>query len=167
MKHLIAIFLIFFITPTHAEVFKCVIDNKTIYQPKPCPADAIKQAEIEIEKPDPAKTAEAEANLQAWKNDFSLRESAERQAYREQQDYLNRQAEIDALNRSAKAQEELAEEAKYPHVINRPYLVNPYFYPYQRPNGWGFDHHQRNPDHQPQQPQQQPGQRFPFKLNQR
>ncbi|MDD2725538.1 MAG: hypothetical protein PHH59_16145 [Methylovulum sp.] len=166
MKHFMAIFLIFslafFITPTYAEVFKCVIDDKTVYQPEPCPAAAVKQAEIVIEKPDPAKTAEAQAKLKAWENDFSQREVAERQAQKERQTELDRQAEIDALNRSAKAQEELAEEAKHPHIINRPYIVNPYFYPYQRPSGHGFDqHHHHDPDHQPQPP----GQRHPLKFN--
>jgi hypothetical protein len=138
MNKIRLIFLIFLISPTHAEVFKCVLDNKTVYQPDPCPAAAVKQAEIVIEKPDPAKVAEAEAKLKDWKSDFARREAEEQQARKERQDALNQQAEIDALNRNARAQEQLAEAAKHPTIINRPYFVSPYFSPYPRPNGWGF-----------------------------
>ncbi|GEM_PF-910565 len=149
----LSLFLACFTTSVRAEVFKCVVGDKTLYQPDPCPATAVKQAEIAIEKPDPAKTAEAEAKLKAWENDFAKREAEERQAQKERQAELDKQAELDALKRSARAQEELAEEARNPIIINRPYVVNPYFSPYHRPGGFGHDFPYRfGNDHQPQQP---------------
>lgn len=164
MKTIIAISLLAFGFSGHAEVFKCVVNDKTVYQPTPCPAAAVKQAEIVIEKPDPAKEAEAEAKLKAWQEDFARRESEDRKAQKERQAELDRQAEIDALNRSARAQEELAEAAQQQQTINNhPYGGYPYphyngwgFGGYQRPHGYGFGYPPRPvyepPQHQPQQP---------------
>jgi hypothetical protein len=120
----------FFGTMAHAEVFKCVLDDKTVYQPDPCPDTAKRQEAIVLEKTDPAKAAEAQARLQAWQDNYAKREAAERQAQKERQAELDRQAHIEAINRAARAQEELAEAARHPNIINRPYIIDPYFTPY-------------------------------------
>lgn len=139
MKTIIAISLLAFGLSAHAEVFKCVLNDKTVYQPTPCPDTAVKKAEIVIEKPDPAKAVEAEAKLKAWREDFARREAEDRKAQNERQAQLDKQAEIDALNRSARAQEEMAEAAKQQRTNNHPYGG----YPYPNYNGWGFGGYQR------------------------
>lgn len=134
-KILLSLLTALIIYPVQAEVFKCqVAEQKTIYQSTPCPASTVNQQVIEIEKPDPAKDAEAQARLNAWQADLAAKENANRQARKEQQEALDRQATIDALNRSAAAQEALAESAKQPVIINQPVVVTPYIRPHQ-PHG--------------------------------
>lgn len=117
----------------HGEVFKCFLpEGKTVYQSTPCPDTAVKQSVIEIKKPDPAKIAEAEERLKAWEADMAKKEAAKAQVRKEQQEERDRQAAINALNRSAKAQEELANAAKQPTIINQPVLIGP-FNPFPRP----------------------------------
>jgi hypothetical protein len=131
MNTLFLVMLAMLISPAQAvqveAVFKCVIDNKTVYQAEPCPSTAVKKVEIDIEKPDPAKTAEAQERLKAWEADFATREAAEQKARQQQENARLKQAEIDALNRNARAQAEMAEAAKRRFIINRPVLVNPYY----------------------------------------
>lgn len=113
MKLLILIMLATIASSAHAEVFKCLLpEGKTVYQPKPCAETTSRQTLIKIEKPDPAKIAEAQARLKAWEAEVALKEAAEAQARIEQQKALDRQAAIEAINRNAKAQQELTNEAK-------------------------------------------------------
>jgi len=146
-------------TSTHAEVFKCrLASDKTVYQSTPCPAATVKQDVVEIKKPDAEKIAEDQARFAAWKADLAAREAAELKAEKERQAELARQETVNALKRSAIAQEELAEAAKRPVIIspivqpNWPFLnrypkpnsyQNPYPNPYQNPNPAG--HHHGNP----------------------
>lgn len=148
------------------EVFKCVIDYKTVYQTEPCPASAAKQAEIKIEKEDPAKAAEAQARLRAWEDDFSKREAAEkaaeREAQKERQAELDRQATINALNRNAQAQQELAESSRQRRFNNYGNYGYPYYSPYSfYPGGiGGFGYpHQHEHWQQQQNPVPRPPQR--------
>ncbi|MDO9106064.1 MAG: hypothetical protein Q7U57_14005 [Methylovulum sp.] len=127
MKYIILIGLAATLVPAQADVVKCQIPGqKTIYQNAPCPAGAVNQQAIAIQKPDPAKVAEAEAKLKTWQAELAAKEAATRKAEQERQEAADRQAAIDALNRSAKAQEELAEAAKRPVIVNQPLLINPY-----------------------------------------
>lgn len=127
MKKIILILSATVLTPAQGEVFKCQgTEQKTVYQSIPCPASAVNQQIIEIKKPDPAEAAETEARLKAWQADTAEQEAARRKAQKEQQEALDKQSALDALNRSAAAQEELAETARQPVIINQPLLINPY-----------------------------------------
>ncbi|MDP2902625.1 MAG: hypothetical protein Q8N96_05905 [Methylovulum sp.] len=136
MKRLILILLAAMIAvPVQSEVFKCqAAGQKTIYQAAPCPATAVNQQIIEVEKLDPAKVAQAQARLKAWQADLAEKAAAKRKIQKELQEALDKQAVIDALNRNAAAQEELAEAAKRPVIINQPVVVNPFIRPH-RPHG--------------------------------
>lgn len=140
MYKIILVFLITLMSTAQAEVFKCVLKGKTVYQSEPCPRTAVKQVEIHIEKTDPAKIAEEEAKLKAWKEDFARQEAAELEAKKQRQAELDKQAEIDALNRSARAQEEMARAAtQQPAIVNPPYLIGPYYSPHHHyPGGYGY-----------------------------
>jgi Skp family chaperone for outer membrane proteins len=137
MNKIMLIFLSVFggaVSSAHAEeVFKCVIDYKTVYQAEPCPNTAVKTKEINIQPEDPAKAAEAQAKLQAWKENFKEREAAEKQAQQEHQAELDRQAAIDALNRNARAlEEEAAAAAQQRRNFNR------FFFGYGNPSYGGY-----------------------------
>ena len=152
MKKITAICILLAIvnTSTHAEIFKCQLaSDKTVYQSTPCPATTVKQDVVEIKEPDAEKIAEDQARFAAWKADLAAREAAELKAEKERQAELARQEAVNALKRSAIAQEELAEAAKRPVIINPivqpgwPYMNRyPNPYPYQNPNQAG--HHHRN-----------------------
>ncbi|MGZ8182459.1 MAG: DUF4124 domain-containing protein [Methylobacter sp.] len=156
MNKIMLFFLMTHMSTAQAEVFKCVLKGKTVYQSEPCPRTAVKQTEIKIEKPDPAKIAEEEAKLKVWKEDFAKQEAAELEAKKQRQAELDRQAEIDAINRSAKAQEEAAKAAQQPVIINPPYVIDPYYSPYHKyryPGGYDYrppHHHGHWPKPQPQ-----------------
>ncbi len=123
-------------TSTHAEIFKCrLASDKTVYQSTPCPAATVKQDVVEIKAPDAEKIAEDQARFAAWKADLAAREAAELKAEKERQAELARQEAVNALKRSAIAQEELAEAAK------RPVIINPIVQP-----GWPFMNRHRIPD---------------------
>jgi Skp family chaperone for outer membrane proteins len=75
MKKILYILLTLLSPYTNAEVFKCQLESgKTVYQATQCQS-AVKQETIEIQKTDPHKTAEAEAKLKNWENDFTMREA--------------------------------------------------------------------------------------------
>lgn len=96
----------------HAEVFKCQLESdKTVYQSTPCQS-ALKQKALEIQESDPRKTAEAEAKLKAWKEDFAKREEARIKAEKEQKAELDRKASVEALQKSAEYQQRQAYEQK-------------------------------------------------------
>jgi len=100
----------------NAEIFKCQLVDKTVYQSQPCAQTAVNQRILEIELLPPEKVIEAEQRLNTWETEFAAREAAEQQAQKEKEAALAKQAEIDALRRSAKAQEELARQ---PIIINQ------------------------------------------------
>ncbi|MBT9097926.1 hypothetical protein KFZ76_09445 [Methylovulum psychrotolerans] len=143
-KSLLLLLVLSTALPTAAqaeEVFKCVVDNKTVYQFDPCPTNAAKKVEIDIKQEDPAKEAEAQAKLQTWEQEFKKREAAEQQAQRERQAELDRQAAIAALNRNAIAQEELAAAARQRNIYGQPLYGGGYRSPYYNnmyPGGFFF-----------------------------
>ncbi|MFU8787566.1 MAG: DUF4124 domain-containing protein [Methylobacter sp.] len=126
-------------SPAHAEVFKCQLESgKTIYQPMPCQS-ALKQDIIELKKPDPAKVAEAEAKLRAWNENFAQREAARIEAEKALQAERDRQASVEALQKSAEYQRWQAIQAKRQadalELQNRQPTYPPYpLYPY--PGGY-------------------------------
>lgn len=97
------------VCPVHAEVFKCQLAEKTVYQSLPCPTTANGQQVLEIREVPPEKMAENEARLKEWESGFAAREAAEREAQAKKE-------EIEALRRTARAQEELAQR---PIIINQ------------------------------------------------
>ncbi len=112
----------------YTDVFKCQQKSgKTAYQSTPCQA-AIKQETVQIKTLDPTKTAEAEAKLKAWKEDFATREAANIQAEKELQVARDRKASVDALQKSADYQRQQAYESKRQAdaLEQRPYLQYPY-----------------------------------------
>jgi Skp family chaperone for outer membrane proteins len=131
-------------TPALAEIFKCkFVSEKTVYQSTPCPSTAVSQDLVKVKKMDADKIAEAQARFAAWKADLAVREAAEVQAEKERREELARQETVDALNRSAMAQEALAEAAKRPVVINQ--IIQPYpHYMNTHPNP---DRHHHRMDH--------------------
>ena len=126
MKTLPLLLLTLLYLPAEADVFKCVIDaQKTVYQAQPCPEGTLNQQNIATPKRDLAKEADIEARLQAWQQDLAAKEAAERKARQELQEAMDRQEAIDALNRNAKAQQDLANATKPPVIIQQPLLINP------------------------------------------
>ncbi len=111
--------------PANAEVFKCRLDDKTVYQATPCPPNAIKQRVLDIQPTAPDKVIEAEQQLDTWKSELAVREAAEQQAKKERQEMLDKQTVIEALKRSAEAQEAMAEANRQPIVINPPVYLRP------------------------------------------
>jgi septin family protein len=120
------------------EVFKCQLaSGKIVYQSLPCPKTAVKQKVVEIEKMDPRKAAEARQQLATWQAEYAAREAAAIQAKKERQQELDRQEAVNALKRSALAQEKLAETANQP-----PVLINPVIgFPRYHRHGHNHDHH--------------------------
>lgn len=121
MYKIMIILLMASVTPANAEVFKCNLAGKIVYQSVPCPPDATKQQLLDTIQQTPAdKVVEAEQRLNTWKSELAAREAAEQKAKKERQDALDKQATIDALKRSAEAQEALAEGSRQPLIINPP-----------------------------------------------
>lgn len=116
MNKLATFVLIIAAGSANAEIFKCQLVDKTVYQSQPCDQTAVNQRILKIEPLPPEKTLEAEQRLNTWETEFAAREAAERQAQKEKAAALAKQAEIDALRRSAEAQEELA---RRPLIINQ------------------------------------------------
>ncbi|GAB6139733.1 hypothetical protein JCM14076_04620 [Methylosoma difficile] len=131
---LIAFLLVVSISPTaSAEVFKCQLaSGKTVYQEQPCTLNTdkavVKQAVVELEKPDPAKEAERERQFNEWKKGYETREAEERKAAQERQAEVERLERIEALNRNAIANQELADAVK--DAGNRPNIINHNYQPY-------------------------------------
>lgn len=152
--------LLFMVKPVFAEVFKCMDkDKNTLYQSTPC-QDAVSQQPLAIKKPSPQQEADAEARLKAWQAEQDRKKAeqqeAQEKAQKEAQERLDKQAQIDALNRSAKAQEELANSIKQRAIYQQPIYVSPY---------WNVPHSHK-PHHSPRSSQEeehstQPQDRYP------
>lgn len=127
MNKISIILLMILATSANADVFKCRLADKTVYQATPCPPDVIEQQVLDIQQMPVDKAIEAEQRLDTWKSELAVREAAERQAKKERQEMLDKRAAIDALKRSAEAQEALAEANRQPIVINQPpvYIRSP------------------------------------------
>jgi len=151
MKRVIFL-LVAVITPSvHAEIFKCKsATGKIEYQSTPCPQTAYQQI-IEIKKEDPRRLEEAQARFKAWQAEQKLVKEKELKEAQERQVELDRQEAINALKRSAIAQERAAAAAQQPVIIDR------FFTPLKRDHGPDsyerriapHTHDQRNPNDTP------------------
>lgn len=110
----------------HAEVFKCQVAGKILYQDKPCPGPSAAQQLLAIDPLPAEKKAEAEQRLETWQTDYDRREAVKQAAEKEYLQELMRQKEVQALQRSAKAQEEIARAAKKPVIISPLPVYIPY-----------------------------------------
>lgn len=81
-----------------AEVFKCKIGEKTVFQAHKCSAGDVEQ--IEIKRRNPEVDAMEAEKLQQWKADYSVKSSVEREAAA-----VARQNEIDRMNAFDASQE--------------------------------------------------------------
>lgn len=144
-----------------AEVFKCQIGDKILYQSAPCPSQTSSQQVLAIEKTPADKMDEARQRLETWQADYQAREATKLAATRERQQQLLRQQEVEALQRSAKAQEDMAKAAQNPADYQPPVYIpygpghRRYRPPYQRPPV------KPEPNHAPPSPSGHPDQQ-PF-----
>jgi Skp family chaperone for outer membrane proteins len=152
-----------FITTAQAEVFKCKLaSGKIIYQSMPCPTVAVDQNIVEIKKLSPRQLEEAQNKLKAWQARQAEDEAAKIKAAKEEQEELDRQETINALNRNAIAQQQQAEALKRRNNYNGPYY-GPFFYtpqyygpPYHPPH-----HHHEKQHHDNRGPREHPGSNRP------
>jgi len=155
MKTAIFLLLTVITSSVHAEIFKCKsATGKIEYQSMPCPPTAHQQV-IEIKKEDPRRLAEAQARFKAWQAEQEVLKEKERKEARERQEELDRQEAINALKRSAMAQERAAAAAaaaaQQPVIIDRFYGPLPLHHgpnPYERPIA-PHAHDQHNPNDTP------------------
>ncbi len=123
MKTLAYLFLLLAISPVKAEIFKCTAANgKVFYQDEQCPKTT-REKELVIEDVDPAKIDAAQKKLAEELKEFAAyKHEQARQALRER--------EVIALERNAKANEDIAKASWYQAEIyttkNRNY--DGYFY---------------------------------------
>lgn len=119
-------------TMAQAEVFKCTDQSgKTVYQSKPC-QKAAKEQQLDI-KSDPVQEAEAKAKLEALRSEQDAKKALQLQADKEAAEQKNQTEQLEALKRSAAAQQEQAAaqqrqaEAleKQNQQINRPLMMWP------------------------------------------
>ncbi len=119
-------------SPQAGDVFKCVIAGKTLYQDKPCSGQPASQHILTIDKP-PADTLEtAKQQLAAWRANRIAQAAATNAAAREQEQLLIKKQAVQALQRSAKAQEDLAAAARQPVFLSPPPVIIAPYRPYPR-----------------------------------
>lgn len=107
MRMLILAVLALGCNAANAEVFKCTGSmGKTVYQEKPCQA-AVKSQQLDI-KGDPAKEAEAKAKLETLEMENDARRAERLQAEKEAAVQRSQAEQVDALKRSALAQQQQA-----------------------------------------------------------
>ena len=148
MKTAIFLLLAIITSSVNAEVFKCKLATGKIgYQSVPCPPTS-QQKVIEIKKEDPRRLEEAQTRFKAWQAEQEVLKEKERKEAKERQEELDRQEAINALKRSATAQERAAAAAaaaaRQPVIIDR--LITP-LHPHHEP-----DSHDHRPEpHAPDQ----------------
>lgn len=170
MKVLFLIFLTAVImSPAAAEVIKCRLPSgKTVYQSTPCSSAAISQKIVDIKTPNPDQVEEAQTKLKTWQAQQAAEEAEKIKAAKEQQQELDRQQTIDALNRNAIAQQQQAiaaqrqaealERRNNGLLYNSPYLYGTPYYRFQpfgyydgHPGSGFHDHHEMHRNDWPRQ----------------
>lgn len=107
MKRLSILLLVLASSQASADVFKCIGGNgKTVYQEKPCEG-AAKGRQLNIEA-DPDKEAEAKARLESLQIEVDSRRAERLKAEKEAAEQRNKAEQVDALRRSAVAQQQQA-----------------------------------------------------------
>jgi hypothetical protein len=93
----------------HAEVFKCKSSTGAMqYQSAPCAPSDAQLGVVDIKPMDPQQQEQARLKLQAWQEVQAANGRAKVKAEKERQAQQNKQAELNALNRSAAASEQQA-----------------------------------------------------------
>lgn len=155
MKTVIFLLLAVINSSVHAEIFKCKsATGKIEYQSMPCPPAAHQQV-IEIKKEDPRRLEKAQAQFKAWQAEQEVLKEKELKEAKERQEELDRQEAVNALKRSAIAQERAATAAAA--AAQQPVIINEFFTSQQRhhaPDSHGHRnapqaHDQRKPNDKP------------------
>jgi len=130
MKTETCLLLSLFCLSANADVYKCKLASGVVeYQAKPCPSVA-KQVVVPIKPQDPIEAAKAEARFSAWQAEQERQEAIKLKEQKERQAEIDRQLAVEALQRSAWAQEKQAAAAAQPPVIINQFIPNrPYFRP--------------------------------------
>lgn len=138
MKTVIFLLLAVINSSVHAEIFKCKLATGKIgYQSMPCPSTS-QQKVIEIKKEDPRRLEEAQTRFKAWQAEQEKLKEKERKEAKERQEELDRQEAINALKRSAIAQEKAAAAAAA--AAQQPVIVDRFYGPLS-PRHHGPDSH--------------------------
>ncbi len=131
--------MIFSSVPIYADVYKCkLVSGKIEYQSSPCPTKALNQNKVSIRAQDPKVAAQANERFANWKAEQQRLEAIKAQEDKARQSELERLMTLDALRRSALAQEQQA--AQKPVIINnygaptRPSWTERNHHPYQQKN---------------------------------
>jgi hypothetical protein len=107
MQLITTLILIFLSLTVKAEVFKCIAaTGKTIYQAKPCLTSG-KEKQLEI-KTDPKTETEAKAKLEAIELQLDAKKAEQLENEKAEAIQRHRLEELDALKRSANAQQQQA-----------------------------------------------------------
>ena len=157
MKHVTSLLLILAVSAVNAEVFKCTdAEGKTSYQNAACP-DSSQTNQIAIEKFDPEIIQSAQKKLAE-----ELKQQAEYEHFETMRN--NEQRALDALERDAQANENLAEAALIEAENNAQedsyfddYYYGDYYYPGYRYPGYGnlpryINHHKKHGKRHQQKP---------------
>lgn len=173
-KHIPITFLVLTMIamPVTAEVIKCKLaTGKIVYQQTPCPSAAVSQKIVDIKKPDPLEIEEAEKKLKAWQIEQAADEAAKIKAAKEEQEELDRQETINALNRNAIAQQQqaIAAQRQAEALERRNNYNGPYYGPlFYTPQYYGPPYHPPHHHHEKQHhddknrgPREQPGSNRP------
>lgn len=110
MNQIVFVLLAMAATGANAEIYKCksVQTGEIEYQPSPCISGGQQQAVVDVTPMTKQEEQQARLKLQAWHEQQTAAEQAKIAAEKEQQQALAKQAELDALNRSATAAEQQA-----------------------------------------------------------
>jgi hypothetical protein len=131
--NIILLLLTFFLTtPALAEIFKCVSeDNKTIYQSTACRGSSLNENVVKIKDVPANILEEAQIEYKAWQEQHAAEKLADAKAAEEKQKLEQQQAIVNALTRSARAQEQqaIAETARAITQQQTQYQSG-YYYPY-------------------------------------
>jgi hypothetical protein len=130
MKTKLFLLLYLFYLSANADVYKCKLASGVVeYQAEPCPLVA-KQVVVPIKPQNPIAAAKAEARFSAWQAEQERQEAIKLKEQKEYQAEVDRQLAVQALQRSAWAQEKQAAAAAQPPVIINQFIPNrPYFLP--------------------------------------
>jgi len=160
-KVILIIFLLPAVTTSaQAEVFKCKLaSGKIAYQQTPCPSAAVSQKIVDIKKPDPEEIEDAEKKLKIWQAEQAAEDAAKIKAAKEEQEELDRQETINALNRNAIAQQQqaLAAQRQAEALQRRNNYSGPYYGPlFYTPQTYGAPYYPQHRHHEWQQPDRNP-----------
>lgn len=157
INSLVALFLIFNVSPARAEVFKCKqASGKVLYQSTPCASSAAQQQVVNVKEMTPEEREDAKMKLRDWQDRQAAEDAVKKQAEKERQDELMKQESLELQRRSVAAQEQQA--------INEQQRQNPgygvgFYDPYNRWNNrtpyYPYDRYPRpgpNPHQIPMQP---------------